>query len=92
MDRSTMETARLSFLIRRKELLLRMERKDVVGKGNFGHKCQEARDEFSYNRAMLEISINEELISQEKKVTSKNLIKATQEAIKVKSAQKGLSA
>ena len=77
-----LKEAKLKFAIERTNLLLTLTQKDVVvGKnGVQGHKCQASRDQFSYERSMIAVAIDKNLLQQNsKRITSKRLIEATKQ-------------
>ena len=79
-----LKEAKLKFDIERKNLLLTLTQKDVVvgKKGIRGHKCQESRDQFSYERSMIAVSIDNNLLQQKaKKITAKRIKAAINQMI-----------
>ena len=79
-----LKEAKLKFDIERKNLLLTLTQKDVVvGKnGVRGHKCQASRDQFSYERSMIAVAIDSNLLQQNaKRITSKRIKSAVKEVI-----------
>ena len=79
-----LKEAKLRFAINRKNLLLTLTEKDVVvGKnGNPAHKCQAARDQYSYDCSKIIINTNNNLLQQKaKKITTKGIKAAVNQVI-----------
>ena len=78
-----LKEAKLKFAIERTNLLLTLTQKDVVvGKnGTPAHKCQDGRDKFSYERSMIAVAIDKNLLQNAKRITSKRLKEATKNVI-----------
>ena len=83
MNKEQMETARLSFDLHRKNLLLTLSQKDVVvgKKGMSAQKCSASRNDFSYIRAMTEVKIGNLLKRSNRRISSKQLKEATKKVI-----------
>ena len=87
-----LKEAKLQFAINRKNLLLTLTEKDVVvGKnGMAAHKCQAARDEYSYDFSQVLINTDKNLLQQKaKRITSKRIKAAVKEVIE--NNKKGIS-
>ena len=67
--------ARLRFAINRKNLLLTLTQKDVVvGKnGIAAHKCQAARDEYSYDFSQILVNTDKNLLQRKARITTKRI-------------------
>ena len=89
MNKEQMETARLSFDLHRKNLLLTLTQKDVtVSKnGMSAQKCSASRNDFSYIRAMTEVKIGNLLKGTNRRISSKRLKDATKKVIENNNAK-----
>ena len=79
-----LKEAKLQFAINRTNLLLTLTQKDVVvkGKGNPAHKCQAARDKYSYELSRVIVATDANLLQQNaKRITSKRIKVAVKEVI-----------
>ena len=76
------EILRTMFETKRKEAQLKNgltpENLVVRTRGNLGHKLQNDRTDFGYNRSMAVVHIESEMLEAGEKVTSKLLLVATQ--------------
>ena len=78
-----LKEAKLKFAINRKNLLLTLTEKDVVvGKnGMAAHKCQAARDEYSYDYSQILLNTDKNLLQRKAKITTKRIKAAVTQVI-----------
>ena len=79
-----LKEAKLKFAINRTNLLLTLTQKDVVVKenGNPGHKCQAAREKYSYDLSRVIVATDQNLLQQNaKKITAKRIKAAVKQTI-----------
>lgn len=78
-----LKEAKLKFAINRKNLLLTLTEKDVfVGKnGMAAHKCQAARDEYSYDYSQILLNTDKNLLQRKAKITTKRIKVAVTQVI-----------
>ena len=78
-----LEQKRLIFAVARAEKGLEIKPENLVAKATrvSGHKCQTARDEFSYLRNNTIVNIDNALLEENAQITSSLLMKSTQRVI-----------
>jgi len=78
-----LKEAKLRFAINRKNLLLTLTEKDVVvGKNGMpAHKCQAARDEYSYNFSQVLVNTDKNLLQRKARITTKRIKAAVSQVI-----------
>ena len=91
-----LERKRLLFAIARGERSLQFKPENLVAKARrvSGHKCQDARQEFSYLRNQAIVSVDNEMLNANTKITPALLKRSTQRVIaeSAKVAETNLSA
>ena len=77
-----LKEAKLRFAINRKNLLLTLTEKDVVNRnGISAHKCQAARNEYSYDFSRILVNIDKNLLQRKSKITTKRIKAAVTQVI-----------
>ena len=79
-----LKEAKLQFAINRTNLLLTLTQKDVVVKqnGTPAHKCQAAREKYSYELSRVIVATDNNLLQQKaKRITSKRIKSAINKTI-----------
>lgn len=78
MNKSDIIKSRLLFEIARKKAEQEIKPENLVVKttANSARKCESARHDFAYERGMIEVAINKDLLKKHGKTSSKLLMKS----------------